>query len=88
VAVWAWNAMLTAVCGNVVVWMPSSKTPLYAATHNIIAGVQKKNNLLERIFNLIIAKSSVLEDNFVADKRIPFFSITGFLTPISYNKKK
>ena len=78
VAVWAWNSMLAAVCGNVVIWKPSSKTPLCAiATQHIIAGVLKENNLPEGIFNMIIAKSSVLGDNFVADKRIPLFSITG-----------
>ncbi|MPM05149.1 Aldehyde dehydrogenase, thermostable [bioreactor metagenome] len=78
VAVWAWNSMLAAVCGDVVVWKPSSKTPLCAiATQNIIADVLKRNNLPEGIFNLVVAKSSVLGDNFVADKRIPLFSITG-----------
>ena len=78
VAVWAWNSMLAAVCGDVVIWKPSSKTPLCAiATQNIIANVLKENNLPEGIFNMIIAKSSVLGDNFVADKRIPLFSITG-----------
>ncbi|HOH84035.1 MAG TPA: aldehyde dehydrogenase family protein [Bacteroidales bacterium] len=78
VAVWAWNSMLAAVCGDVIVWKPSSKTPLCAiATQNIIGGVLKKNNIPEGVFNMIIAKSSVLGDNFVADKRIPLFSITG-----------
>jgi len=78
VAVWAWNSMLAAVCGDVVIWKPSSKTPLSAiATQNIIAKVLKDNDLPEGIFNIIIAKSSVLGDNFVADKRIPLFSITG-----------
>jgi aldehyde dehydrogenase (NAD+) len=78
VAVWAWNSMLAAICGDVVIWKPSSKTPLCAiATQNIIVDVLKKNNLPEGIFNMVIAKSSVLGDNFVADKRIPLFSITG-----------
>jgi aldehyde dehydrogenase (NAD+) len=78
VAVWAWNAMLAAVCGDVVIWKPSSKTPLTAiATHNIIADVLIRNKVPEGVFNLIIAGSSVLGDNFVADKRIPLFSITG-----------
>jgi len=78
VAVWAWNSLLAAVCGDVVIWKPSSKTPISAiATQNIIHDVLKKNNLPEGIFNMIIAKSSVLGDNFVADKRIPLFSITG-----------
>lgn len=30
VAVWSWNAALALVCGNVVVWKPSEKTPLCA----------------------------------------------------------
>ncbi|HNY01595.1 MAG TPA: aldehyde dehydrogenase family protein [Bacteroidales bacterium] len=78
VAVWAWNSMLAAVCGDVIVWKPSSKTPLCAiATQKIIEDVLKKNHLPEGIFNLVIAKSSVLGDNFVADRRIPLFSITG-----------
>ncbi len=37
VAVWAWNAMLAAVCGDVNIWKPSSKVPLSAiACQNII----------------------------------------------------
>jgi aldehyde dehydrogenase (NAD+) len=78
VAVWAWNSMLAAIAGDVVIWKPSSKTPLSAiATMNVIHKVLKANNIPEGVFNLIIAKSSVLGDNFVADKRIPLFSVTG-----------
>ncbi|NVO03284.1 MAG: aldehyde dehydrogenase family protein [Bacteroidetes bacterium] len=78
VAVWAWNSMLAAIAGDVVVWKPSSKTPLCAiATQNIIANVLRENNVPEGVFNLVIAKSSVLGDNFFNDKRIPLFSITG-----------
>ena len=47
VAVWAWNAMIAAIAGDVVVWKPSSKTPLTAiAIQNIIQKV-----LLERIMS-------------------------------------
>jgi len=78
VAVWAWNSMIAAVAGDVVVWKPSSKTPLTAiATQNIIGKVLKDNNVPEGVFNLVIAGSSVLGDNFAADKRIPLISITG-----------
>ncbi len=78
VAVWAWNAMIAAIAGDVVVWKPSSKTPLTAiATHNIIMKVLKENNVPNGVFNLIVAKSSVVGDNFAADKRIPLFSVTG-----------
>src|SRR5262249_6849230 len=30
VAVWSWNALLAAVCGDVCIWKPSLKTPLTA----------------------------------------------------------
>jgi len=78
VAVWAWNAMIAAVAGDVVVWKPSSKTPLTAiAIQNIISKVLKENQVPEGVFNLVLAKSSVMGDNFAADKRIPLFSVTG-----------
>ncbi len=78
IAVWAWNTMLAVIGGNVVVWKPSSKTPLTAiAVHKIIADVLVANNVPEGVFNLIIAKSSVLGDNFLEDKRIPLLSVTG-----------
>ena len=58
--------MLAAVAGDVIVWKPSSKVPLTAiAIQNIIAGVLKKCNVPEGVFNLIIAKSGVMGDNFV-----------------------
>ncbi len=78
VAVWAWNSMLAAICGDVVIWKPSSKTPLVAlATQKLIREVLVANNVPEGVFNLIVASSSVLGDNFAADKRIPLFSVTG-----------
>ena len=78
VAVWAWNSMIAAIAGDVVVWKSSSKTPLTAiATQNIIQKVLKENDVPEGVFNLIVAKSSVLGDNFVEDRRIPLISITG-----------
>ncbi len=78
VAVWAWNSALAAAAGDVVVWKPSSKTPLTAiATTNIIQKVLKAHNVPEGVFNLIIAKSSVMGDNFVGDRRIPLLSLTG-----------
>ena len=40
VAVWAWNAMIAAVCGDCVLWKPSSDTPLTAiACQKLLAEV-------------------------------------------------
>jgi len=78
VAVWGWNAMLAAIAGDVVIWKPSSKTPLCAlAVQKIIAETLRVNNVPEGVFNMIVAKSSVLGDNFAADKRISLMSVTG-----------
>ncbi len=78
VAVWAWNTALAAIAGDVVIWKPSSKTPLTAiATQRIIVDVLKDNNVPEGVFNLVVAKSSIMGDNFLADKRIPLLSVTG-----------
>lgn len=78
VAVWAWNAMLAMVCGDVVVWKPSSKVMLCAiAVHNIIAKVLAKNNVPEGVLNLVAASSKYVGDNFLADKRVPLISATG-----------
>jgi aldehyde dehydrogenase (NAD+) len=78
VAVYSWNAMLAAVCGDVNIWKPSSKVPLSAiATQNIIQEVLKENNLPEGIFNLIVGRGSTIGEKILNDKRIPLISITG-----------
>ena len=33
VAVWSWNSMIAAVCGDTMIWKPSSKTPPVSYTH-------------------------------------------------------
>jgi len=77
VAVWAWNAMLAAVCGDVCIWKPSEKTPLSAiAVHNIIKSVLIANNLPEGIFNLVIGDSRIGE-KMAKDQRIELISATG-----------
>ncbi|MDQ3292062.1 MAG: aldehyde dehydrogenase family protein [Bacteroidota bacterium] len=77
VAVWSWNAMLAAVCGDVCIWKPSEKTPLTAiACQQILKEVLLENNLPEGIFNLVIgdAKIGAL---MAADDRMPLVSATG-----------
>lgn len=82
VAVWAWNTMLALICGDVVLWKPSSKTMLCAiAVHNIMANVLKRNNLPEGLINLTAGGSRYIGDDFLADKRIALISATGS-TPV------
>ncbi|RPH98506.1 MAG: aldehyde dehydrogenase family protein [Calditrichaeota bacterium] len=78
VAVWAWNAMIAAVCGDVVVWKPSSKTPLTAiAVQKIITRVIEANHLPEGIFNLIIGRGATIGEKLLHDARVPLISLTG-----------
>ncbi|MFO3395459.1 aldehyde dehydrogenase family protein [Legionella pneumophila serogroup 1] len=77
VAVWSWNAFLSAICGNVTIWKPSAKTPLCAvAVQHICNQVLKENNCLE-IFGLIIPNSHDVVEAMVDDKRIQLISFTG-----------
>lgn len=77
VAVWAWNAMIAAVCGNVSVWKPSEKTPLTGvACMNIISEVIKANNVPEGVFNLIVGDKEIGQ-RMAEDKRVPLVSATG-----------
>lgn len=78
VAVWSWNAMIAAVCGDVNLWKPASKVPLTAiACQNIIAKVLKANNLPEGIFSLIIGPGRTIGEKMLNDTRIPLLSLTG-----------
>ncbi|MEX0685849.1 MAG: aldehyde dehydrogenase family protein [Balneolales bacterium] len=77
VAVWSWNAMVAAVCGDTIIWKPSEKTPLTAiACQYITNKVLKKNNLPEGIFSLVTGGRDVGE-LLVSDDRLPLISATG-----------
>lgn len=78
VAVYSWNALIAAVCGDVTVWKPASKTPLTAiAVQHIFAEVLKENGLPEGIFNLIIGSGAAIGERMLADTRLPLLSLTG-----------
>jgi aldehyde dehydrogenase (NAD+) len=78
VAVYAWNAMLAAVCGDVLVWKPSSLTPLCSiAVQRIFASVAERHGFGEGLFNLVVGSGSVVGEHLVDDRRIPLVSFTG-----------
>ena len=77
VAVWSWNAMLALVCGDVVVWKPSEKTPLCGvACMNIFNEVLQANQLPEGIVSMINGDYRVGE-LMTNDTRVPLISATG-----------
>jgi len=76
-AVWAWNAMIAAVCGDVSMWKPSEKVPLTAiACFKILEQVLKENDTPEGVFNLVIGGSEI-GAKMSSDTRIPLISATG-----------
>lgn len=78
VAVWSWNALIALVCGDVVIWKPSSKVLLCAiAVHHIVARVLKEQGVPEGILNLLATSSKYLGDDMFSDRNIPLISFTG-----------
>jgi aldehyde dehydrogenase (NAD+) len=77
VAVWSWNALLAAICGNASVWKPSPKTPLCAlAVQQLCARVLKRQQA-PPIFQLLLDHGSEHGQRLVADARVALLSFTG-----------
>jgi aldehyde dehydrogenase (NAD+) len=77
VAVWSWNAMIAAVCGDCVIWRPSSETPLAAIAIQKICNRVMDAHSLKGIFNLVIGASNPVGEALIQDRRIPLVSFTG-----------
>lgn len=76
-AVWSWNAMIAAVCGDCVLWRPSSETPLTAIAVQKICNRVMEAHGLKGIFNLVIGASNPVGEALIHDRRIPLVSFTG-----------
>jgi aldehyde dehydrogenase (NAD+) len=78
VAVWSWNSALAFVCGDPVVWKPSSKTPLCAiACQNIIRQVLQANNVPNGVSCVVVGRGATVGERILADTRLPLISATG-----------
>jgi aldehyde dehydrogenase (NAD+) len=77
VAVWAWNAMIAAACGDTMVWKPSSKTPLTAIAVTKIAAQVMDGSGFEGVFNLVVGEGATIGDTLINDRRVPLISATG-----------
>jgi len=77
VAVWAWNACLAVIGGNVAVWKPSPKTPLTALAVQQLCNRVMKEARLPAIFQLFIDAGTELATRFVDDRRVALVSFTG-----------
>jgi aldehyde dehydrogenase (NAD+) len=77
VAVWAWNALLGAICGNACVWKPSHKTPLSALAVQQVCNRVMKAAGLPAVFQVFIDGGTGLATRFVEDRRVALISFTG-----------
>lgn len=76
-AVWAWNSMIAAVCGDTIVWKPSELTPLTAVAINNICRSVAKDIGFEGVFSLVVGDGPDLGKRIASDTRIPCVSATG-----------
>ncbi|HYB02837.1 MAG TPA: aldehyde dehydrogenase family protein [Nitrososphaerales archaeon] len=76
-AVWSWNSMVAAVCGDTMVWKPSSKTPLCAIAMQHILNRVMESHGQTGIFALVIGNGSSVGERLVNDERIALVSATG-----------
>jgi aldehyde dehydrogenase (NAD+) len=77
VAVWCWNSAIAAVCGDTMIWKPSSSTPLTAVAVQHISNQVSADHGLDGVFNLVIGNRNDVGDKMLADSRLPMISFTG-----------
>jgi aldehyde dehydrogenase (NAD+) len=77
VAVWAWNAFLAAVCGDVMLWKPSHKTPLCAVAVQKLMQQVLGDHGHDGVMALVIGETHVIGERMLEDARLPLISATG-----------
>ena len=75
-AVWAWNSMLALICGDAVIWKPSSMTPLCGiAMTNVCRPVLEAEGF-GALIPLCVGAGREVGQRLLEDKRIPLVSFT------------
>jgi len=77
VAVWAWNAMLSAICGNATIWKPSPKGVLCCAAVQNIVNEALADTDFPPIFTSFMENGHALAEKFIDDERVDLLSFTG-----------
>ena len=77
VAVWSWNAAIASVCGDPVIWKPSSYTPLAAVAVQHLTNRVMADHGRQGLFNLVIGTGREVGDLLLNDQRVPLISFTG-----------
>ena len=77
VAVWSWNAAIAIVCGDPVLWKPSSDVPLTAIAVQNISNQVMADHGLPGIFTLAIGSGREVGEAMLNDSRVRLVSFTG-----------
>jgi aldehyde dehydrogenase (NAD+) len=77
VAVWSWNSAIAAVCGDTMIWKPSTMTPLVSVAVQHICNRVMADHGLHGIFNLVIGPDDPIGEAIINDARLPLISFTG-----------
>lgn len=77
VAVWSWNSTIAVICGDPVIWKPSSYAPLTAIAVQHITNQVMADHELQGIFNLVIGSGRDVGELILNDPRLPLISFTG-----------
>jgi L-aminoadipate-semialdehyde dehydrogenase len=77
VAVWAWNAMLSTICGNATVWKPSPKGALCAIAVQRLVNRALDAHGFPPVLSFFTEGGIELAQKFYADDRVPLLSFTG-----------
>ena len=76
-AVWAWNSMLAWVCGDALLWKPSSQTPLCAIGLTNVCRPVLEEEGFGALASLCIGSGREVGQRLLDDRRIPLVSFTG-----------
>jgi aldehyde dehydrogenase (NAD+) len=76
-AVWSWNAALSLVCGDTVVWKPSEKTPLVAVATSALAARAARDAAAPDNLNVLVLTDAAGAQPLVDSPLVPLISATG-----------
>lgn len=77
VAVWSWNALVAAVCGDTMIWKPSPMVPFTSIAVTKVCQEVMAGTGFEGVFSLAVGDLENVGTPMVEDRRIPLISATG-----------
>ncbi|MDZ7814693.1 MAG: aldehyde dehydrogenase family protein [Planctomycetota bacterium] len=77
VAVWSWNSAIAAVCGDSMIWKPSSKVPLCGVAVQHICNRVCERNDVPNVFCLAVGDRNSVGERLISDRRVRLVSATG-----------